>query len=198
MKSFWDSRYSEPQYAYGLEPNAFLASQLQKLKPGKLLLPMEGEGRNAVFAAKEGWKVDAFDYSEAAKHKAEKLATEAGVSFSYFIDDATHFQPAKGQYDAVAMIFAHLPPDIRSSFHRKLIDALRPGGVLLLEAFTPEQLNYQSGGPRQIEMLYTSQMLRQDFSELHIEHLEETGTVLDEGPFHSGKAAVIRLTAIKK
>lgn len=198
MKSFWDSRYSLPQYAYGIEPNAFLAGQLRKLKPGKLLLPMEGEGRNAVFAAKEGWIVDAFDFSEAAQRKAEKLAAEAGVTINYSISDASRFQAAEGSYDAVAMIFAHLPPEIRNGFHRKLIDALRPGGVFLLEAFTPQQLNYQSGGPRQYEMLYTAQMLQQDFSDLRIEFLEETETTLEEGPFHSGKAAVVQLIAIKK
>lgn len=196
MKQFWDERYAEPYFVYGEAPNAFFESRLKELAPGKLLLPCEGEGRQAIYAAAQGWEVDAFDQSEVGREKALQWAAKAGLSFRYTLQDATSYQP-KAEYDAVALIFAHLPAAHRQQFHRHMAAALQPGGVLLLEGFTPAQLAYTSGGPKDISMLFTAEMLQADFASLEIEWLEEEHVVLNEGPYHQGEAAVIRLIARK-
>lgn len=199
MKDFWESRYREENYAYGLHPNVFYSKQLKKIKPsGSILLPMEGEGRNAVYAAKLGWTVDAFDFSAAAKSKALKLAEKESTSINFTIASAEDFIPKAEQYDAVALIYAHLAPDLRRNFHRKLTESLKPGGNLILEAFTPAQLAHSSGGPKKEDMLYTGKMLRKDFENLEIVLLDETEIELEEGEFHRGLAAVVRLLARKK
>jgi SAM-dependent methyltransferase len=150
MKEFWNQRYSEPVYAYGTEPNAFFREQLQQLTPGSLLLPCEGEGRNAVYAATWGWQVVAFDQSEAGRNKCLQLAAARQVQVQYLIADAAQFDYGQNQYDAIALIFAHFPPELRQQVHRSCLQALKPNGVLLIEAFTPEQLQYQSGGPKML------------------------------------------------
>lgn len=199
MKEFWESRYRKENYAYGLHPNVFYKEQLNKINSaGKILLPMEGEGRNAVYAAKLGWTVDAFDFSAAAKSKALKLAEKEDTSINFTIASVEDFNPKAEHYDAVALIYAHLAPNLRRNFHRKLTESLRPGGTLILEAFTPAQLAYSSGGPKKEDMLYTGKMLRKDFENLDIVLLDETKTELDEGEFHRGLAAVVRLLARKK
>lgn len=196
MKQFWDERYAEPHFVYGEAANAFFESKLKELAPGKLLLPCEGEGRQAIYAAAQGWEVDAFDQSEVGREKALQWAAKAGLSFRYTLQDATSYRP-KAEYDAVALIFAHLPATHRQQFHRNMAAALQPGGVLLLEGFTPAQLAYTSGGPKDISMLFTVEMLQADFASLEIEWLEEKQVVLNEGPYHQGEAAVIRLIARK-
>ncbi len=196
MKQFWDERYAEPHFVYGEAPNAFFEDKLKDFAPGKLLLPCEGEGRQAMHAAALGWEVDAFDQSEAGRDKALQWAAKSGRSFRYELQDASSYQP-KAEYDAVALIFAHLPPAQRQNFHRNMAAALRPGGVLLLEGFTPAQLAYTSGGPKDPAMLFTAAMLQADFATLEIEMLEEQLVVLNEGPYHQGEAAVIRLIARK-
>lgn len=196
MKQFWDERYAEPHFVYGEEPNAFFASKLKELAPGKLLLPCEGEGRQAMHAAAQGWEVDAFDQSETGREKALQWAVKAGRSFHYELQDATNYQP-KAEYDAVALIFAHLPAVQRQVFHRNMAAALKPGGRLLLEGFSLAQLAYTSGGPKDPSMLFTPEMLKVDFFSLELELVEEKLVVLNEGPYHQGEAAVIRLIARK-
>jgi SAM-dependent methyltransferase len=197
MKEMWDQRYSGEEYVYGTLPNLYFSEKIKALPPGKLLLPAEGEGRNAVFAAGLGWQVTAVDYSEEGKKKALKLAENLSVNIGYIVDDLAGFDFGKEVYDAVALVYAHFTPEYRSQIHRRIVSCLKPGGMLILEAFNPDQLKNNSGGPKSIEMLYTIPMLEDDFKELTILQLEETSIDLDQGDYHQGNAAIIRLLARK-
>ncbi len=198
MKNFWDERYSEKEFVYGKEANVFLSEQLKLLHPGKIILPCEGEGRNAVFAAKLAWDVVAFDLSEVGKNKALQWALENKVHINYVIENANLAHFNENSADVVAFIYAHFPADIRKSIHQKAIDWLKPGGKIILEAFNPLQLNNLSGGPKELSMLYTTEILLEDFKNLEIEILENKRVELNEGNYHKGWADIIRFTAIKK
>jgi hypothetical protein len=198
--TFWNERYQNNETVYGLLPNVFFKHCIDKINTGKLLLPAEGEGRNAVYAAKNGWDVTAFDYSEVAKEKALKMAMSHQVTFVYQTTNFLSFQAEPASMDAVALIYAHMPPEIRSEFHHKVAYWVKKGGYVILEAFNPLQLELQSGGPKDVSMLYTQEMLKNDFPEhdWKIELLETTETELSEGPFHEGKAQVVRLLACRR
>jgi len=197
MKNFWNERYSMKEFIYGEDPNVFFAEQLNKLKPGKIILPCEGEGRNGVYAASLGWEVSAFDSSEAGKEKAIQLATKKGVILNYEIEDAWEVEYPENSFDVVAFVFAHFPTEVRKHIHQKAITWLKPGGRIILEAFNPDQLQNNSGGPKEPSMLYTEKILKDDFKELNIELLETCTTELKEGKFHEGLAEVIRFVGVK-
>lgn len=196
MKDFWDLRYKENDTVYGNLPNHYFKSNIDALKPASILLPAEGEGRNAIYAAAKGWDVSAFDYSDEAMSKAKANASEKKVQINYTIVDIKQYQ-VNQYYEAIGLIYVHLPPAERVEFHQKMIDSLKPGGTIILEAFSKEQMNHQSGGPRAIEQLYSISDLIHDFKNIDIIELEEIEIVLDEGPFHQGKASVIRMIAKK-
>lgn len=198
MQDFWNERYGKGEFIYGKKPNAFFAEQIALLQPGKLLLPAEGEGRNAVYAAGLGWEVTAFDFSEAGKQKAEKLADETGVSIRYHIAQAADFQTEAESYDAVALVYAHFPPEVRNTLHQQLVKWLKPGGRLILEAFHPRQMERNSGGPKNPEMLYDKEMISDDFAALKKVLLEEKNIQLSEGKHHEGAAEVVRYVGEKK
>lgn len=196
MKDMWEQRYGADEYAYGEEPNAFFKACLDRLPvPGRLLLPAEGEGRNAVYAAQRGWQVDAFDFSPAAREKALRLAERRGVHINYEVADyeTAHIEPEA--YDAVALIFAHKHESIRRTVHRKLVSALKPGGHLFLEAYSKDQLAYGTGGPPTERLLYALEDVREDFSALDIVELERVEAEIREGRYHTGLASVLRLVA---
>lgn len=197
MKNQWDERYARQEYIYGTEPNLFLAAQLSQIKPGRILFPAEGEGRNAVYAAQLGWLADAFDQSEEALKKAMQLAQNKSVELNYSIVDFDNWQPAVEMYDCIVLIFVHLPEALRIKTHASVIKALKPGGTLILEAFNIKQLAKTSGGPKTAELLYTTQQLQSDFAALDELNISETQTTLDEGTLHQGPAEVIQLTARK-
>ncbi|MCW7465555.1 class I SAM-dependent methyltransferase [Leptospira levettii] len=196
-KDFWNERYVSEEYIYGKEPNEFLHSRLPNLKKGKILFPCEGEGRNAVFAASLGWDVFAFDQSEAGRQKAIQLAKEKNVTFHYEISDALTYPYAPEQMDMVALIYSHFHKSIRTTVHRNCVRTLKTGGILLLEAFSPEQLKYTSGGPKDPNMLYQLKDLRMDFSEMSVEYEETLEIELNESPFHRGKASIVRVVLRK-
>lgn len=198
MKEMWEERYGRDEYAYGEEPNAFFKASLDRLPaPGRLLLPGEGEGRNAVYAARQGWKVHAFDFSAAGRDKALRLAERHGVHIEYEIADYESAHIEAAAYDAVALIFTHMHRSIRRAVHRRLMTALKPGAHLILQAYSQEQLRYGTGGPPTEEMLYTVEDLREDFSGLHIVELEKVEAEIHEGQYHTGLASVIRLIAVR-
>lgn len=197
MKSFWNDRYAEREYVYGENPNIFFAEQLKSLPTGVIILPCEGEGRNAVFAANNGWKVFAFDSSEVGKGKAMKLAEKSGAEINYAIEDASSASYANESADAVALIYAHLPPDVRKQLHQKAVQWLKPGGYLILEAFNQAQLSNTSGGPKNLTLLYTANILKQDFEALKIASVQTLQTTLHEGKYHQGKADIIQLIGLK-
>jgi cyclopropane fatty-acyl-phospholipid synthase-like methyltransferase len=197
MSLHWDERYNRKEYVYGSTPNVFFENQLTDLKPGVILLPCEGEGRNALFAAQSNWNVVAFDSSEVGKNKAMALATQNNVSYDYQILDVNEANFEPESFDVIALIYAHFKPQLRSKFHTTIQRWLKPGGKIILEAFNPEQLNYNSGGPKDLDMLYSTDILSKDFEGMKIELIETSTIVLDEGAFHQGDAAVIRFVAQK-
>lgn len=193
----WDERFAGEDYVYGQEPNVFFAEQLKTLPSGKMLLPMEGEGRNAVHAGKLGWDVVAFDASAEGIKKAQMLAKSQHVTFDYHHATAVDFNYSHEAFDAVALIYAHLPPEERVVMHQGIVKALKPGGVMIAEVFHPNQLGRDSGGPKREDMLYTIDLLKQDFAGFHVLYSIETEAVLNEGAFHRGQAFVTRYVAQK-
>jgi len=197
MTNIWNERYSKEEYVYGEEPNVFFAMQLNKLQNGIIILPCEGEGRNAVYAASQGWIVKAFDSSDAGKTKAMQLASNKGVTIDYEIADAVTVNYPESSVEAVAFIYAHFPQAIRKQIHQKAISWLKPGGKIIIEAFNPAQLQNTSGGPKDVSMLYTEEFLRGDFQGLNIELMQTLQTTLQEGKYHQGKADIIRFVGSK-
>ena len=198
MKKFWNERYSEKEYVYGEKPNVFFAEQLRQIAPGTIVLPCEGEGRNAVYATANGWEVQAFDTSIIGKSKAIQLAAAQGVSINYTIEDAVAVSYEENSIEAIAFIYAHFPTSIRKKIHQKATSWLKPRGQIILEAFNQNQLQNNSGGPKEASMLYTEEMMLEDFEELHCILLEMQTVELNEGAFHKGKADIIRFVGIKK
>lgn len=197
MQNQWDERYARQEYIYGTEPNSFLKEKLSALKPGRILFPAEGEGRNAVYAAKLGWKTDSFDQSTEGQKKAFQLANLNNVTINYSIQSLDNWDPEPDLYDCIALIFVHLPEELRNRVHQSVINALKPGGIIILQAFSINQLSRNSGGPKAPEMLFTVDQIKSDFSNLSEVRIFETQITLNEGPLHQGLADVIQLTCIK-
>jgi SAM-dependent methyltransferase len=194
---FWNSRYGEPDYAYGTEPNDYFRKELTGLTPCKLLLPGEGEGRNAVFAAKSGWNVTSVDFSQQAQIKAIKLAKENNVNINYVVSSLEDYKYLENEYDAIAFIFVHFPPEIREKVHQKSVAMLKKGGTILIEAFGKSQIKNQSGGPKDISYLYSVKDFKNDFRGLIVGNLSVHQVMLSEGHYHKGIADVIRFKAVK-
>ena len=197
MENFWNDRYAGEEYVYGTAPNAFFKQELEKLSPGRILLPGEGEGRNAVFAASRGWEVSAFDSSGEGKRKAEKLASLNNVRIDYRLSAYEDFQAEPESYDCIAFIYTHMPSSKRKEYHQKLTASLKAGGILILECFSKKQIHYNTGGPKDADMLFSGEELQKDFGNFTRLSVTETEIEADEGPFHRGTAAVIRVHAIK-
>ena len=199
----WNDRYSNAAFAYGEEPNNFFKEQIEKLNPGTILFPAEGEGRNAVYAAKLGWEAAAFDISEEGKNKALKLAEANNVTIDYKVGELETLNYQPEQFDAIALIYAHFPAEIKSALHRMLESYLRKGGTIIFEAFSKKHLEYLAvndkvGGPKDIESLFSIEEIQADFSNYEIIQLEEKEIELNEGLFHNGKGSVIRFVGKKK
>jgi SAM-dependent methyltransferase len=194
---FWDERYRGEGFAFGTAPNAFLVSQRDRFRPGmRALLPGDGEGRNGVWLASQGLEVDTVDVSPLGVAKAKRLAGERGVSINAELADLLNWTWPVSTYDIVAAFYVHFFDPDRPKMHQAMLEALKPGGLLILEAFGLRQLEfkklYGSGGPGQPEMLYSKEKLAQDFKSGRVELLEEVIVELDEGQRHRGRAAVVR------
>jgi SAM-dependent methyltransferase len=196
-KDFWNSRYSEQEFTYGTEPNAFFKEQINKLKPAKALFLGEGEGRNAVYASKLGWQVDAVDFSSSAKVKALKLAEENKATINYEVRDLNEYGFKENHYELVVMIFLHLPLELREKVFKDSINSLKRNGILLVEAFNKNQINNSSGGPQSLDLLYSENDLLNLVNDLRIETIETKSIELDEGEYHKGKADVVRFVGVK-
>jgi len=200
MKGHWNDRYLKSDAAYGRKPNVFFAKTLnelgktQDLTKLNILLPCDGEGRNAIYAAILGLNVRSFDSSEVGVKKSLKWANEAGVEITSSCEDAFRFVPEK-RFDIIALIFAHMPLTLRQKFHEQVITWLSPGGIIILEGFHKEQLGLNSGGPKNEEMLFDDMMMQNDFSKLEIVRLEKVDMVLNEGEFHNGTAVTVQMIA---
>ena len=197
MVDFWDRRYAQTDFAYGTSPNVWFAEQLAGLPCGKLLLPAEGEGRNATHAAQLGWQVTAFDWSREAQKKATLLASSQGVSIDYQVGDAHSLSFEPESFDAIGLIYAHWASPHREAIHARVVEWLRPGGTIILEAFSPSQIELSSGGPKRPELLYTEEQLAKDFCNMSAVSLASCSVILDEGHYHQGLASVIRMIALK-
>lgn len=197
MKEFWNQRFSEKDYVYGKTPNQFLKEELSGITPGKILFLGEGEGRNAVYAATIGWNVDAIDFSESGKKKADALAEELGVKINYKIQDFSSYEPKESHYDLIGIFFIHQDEELRTTLFQKAIKSLKPTGKIIFECFEKEQIKYASGGPKTPELLYSLQETVEDFIDFEFEKLSKEKIVLNEGRGHEGEAMVIRFVGVK-
>lgn len=203
MKEFWEERYSNKEFAYGIKPNVFFERVLKDYNlKGTILLPAEGEGRNAVFAAKNGLNVTCFDISNQGKLKALKLAALNNVSINYVVGEFSEMEFKENSFDVIALIYAHFPANVNSQYHKKIATWLKKGGVLILEGFSKSQLkinekHQQSFGPKNIDMLYAVEDIKNDFKGLEMQVLKEEEIILDEGIHHKGKGVVIRFIGKK-
>jgi 2-polyprenyl-3-methyl-5-hydroxy-6-metoxy-1,4-benzoquinol methylase len=199
----WDDRYKSEEFAYGEEPNNYLKEQIEKLEIGTILFPAEGEGRNAIFAAKLGWEVSAFDISEEGRNKALLLAEKNNVSIDYQIGELETLDFHTAQFNAIALIYAHFPAAIKSEIHTQLDKLLKKEGIIIFEAFSKKHLEYVTknekvGGPKDIESLFSIEEIKADFPNYEIIELEEKEIELSEGLFHNGTGSVIRFIGRKK
>jgi cyclopropane fatty-acyl-phospholipid synthase-like methyltransferase len=188
----WDERFSQTEAVYGESPNAYLQSQAFRLKPRmKVLVPADGYGRNGIWLAKRGLEVHTVDLSPVGVERARTSARAAGLSMTIELGDLSTWRWPVDEMDAVVSIFLHLPPDLRAKIHASMLRALKPGGIVIIEAFTAAQLQHTSGGPKQVELLSSAAILRQDFASAAVVELEEAEVQLDEGRMHRGSAAVV-------
>lgn len=198
MSEFWNQKYQRDDYFYGEAPNDFLHSQVFRLPTGaRILVVGDGEGRNGVWLAKQGFEVTTVDFSSVACGKAKALADRMGVHLDVQCADLHAWSWPTNHYDAVVSIYLHFMPEDRRQLHPKMAEALVPGGWLIIELFHPLQLNYQSGGPKVPEMLLTTTDLTSDFTQLQWRLLMEGKALLAEGPGHAGPAHVTHGAAQK-
>lgn len=196
----WNQRFGAPEYIFGTAPNAFLAAHAGLFKPGqRALCVADGEGRNSVWLAARGLEVSAFDLSPVGVEKARRLAAERAVAVTYEVADVYGWRWPRSMFDAVVAIFVQFAdPPMRAFMFERMIGALKPGGLVLVEGYTPAQLKYATGGPKQVDQLYTEELLRQAFGSLEILELKAYEAELDEGSRHRGMSAVIDLVARKR
>lgn len=203
LADIWNRRYSGKEYIYGEQPNIYLQQQLEGLPVGHILLVGEGEGRNAVHAARQGWKVTAYDISMEGKKKAQQLAYKHNVKIDYRVGELHELGFEEEQFDVIALIYTHFPPEMRLAIHMRLTDHLRPGGTILLEAFSKNHISNQAvnpnaGGPKDINLLYSADEIKRDFANYEKVEITETEVDLSEGLYHIGLGSVIRFSGRKK
>jgi SAM-dependent methyltransferase len=194
----WDERYLDAALTYGDKPNDFLVEEAGSLKRGNCLCIAEGQGRNAVWLAGQGFEVTAVDQSSVGMARASELATARGVELTTQVADLADFDFGNARWDNVVSIFGHLPSDLRRDVHRRIIHALKPGGVFLIEAYRPAQLGTSgTGGPSDPDMLLTEDVLRSELAGLEIVLAREITREVNEGEFHKGEGAVVQFIARK-
>ncbi len=191
-QKMWDERFSQAEPVYGETANAYLQTQAFRLKAGmKVLVPADGYGRNGIWLAKQGLQVRTVDLSPVGVERARNAARAARLSMTIELGDLSIWKWPEEEFDAVVSIFLHLPPELRMKIHASMLRALKPGGIVIIESFTPAQLQHTSGGPKQVELLSSADILRQDFASAEVVELEEVEVQLEEGHMHRGSAAVV-------
>jgi SAM-dependent methyltransferase len=193
----WDERYSQPGFAYGTEPNEFLAANAGRIPVGPALSLGEGEGRNAAFLAGLGHRVVAVDQSEVGLAKAKRLAAERGLTIETVCADLATFTIEPGAWAGIVSVFCHLPRRIRRPLYAAVVRGLQPGGVLVLEAYTPEQLSRGTGGPKDPDMLPTLSDLTAELAGLEFVHARELDREVREGAYHTGVASVVQIVGVR-
>ncbi|HMV00165.1 MAG TPA: class I SAM-dependent methyltransferase [Rhodocyclaceae bacterium] len=193
----WDERFSTEDYAYGKLPNGFLAERHGAIPRGRVLSLAEGEGRNAVFLARQGYAVTAVDGSAVGLAKARRLAEEGGVAIDTLHADLADFDLGENRWEGIVSIFCPLPSILRAEVHRRAVAGLRPGGVFLLEAYRPEQVQYGTGGGKDTDTMQTLDTLRRELAGLTFLHLAAVERNIVEGIYHTGMGAVVQAIAVK-
>lgn len=193
----WDERYSVDEYIYGESPNEFLAEMTAKLQPGKALSLADGEGRNSVHLANHGFSATGVDASSVGLHKAKKLAEKHGVDIETIHTDLANFSIQKEFWDSIVSISCHLPPELRKEVHRSVVSGLKPGGTFLLEAYTPKQLEFGTGGPPSADFMMELETLKKELEGLEFIHGKELMREVHEGSYHTGRASVVQVLARK-
>jgi cyclopropane fatty-acyl-phospholipid synthase-like methyltransferase len=195
----WDERYKHDEYHFGTQPNAFLVSQRDRLQAGMHSLAVaDGEGRNGVWLAEQGLHVLSVEYSAVAITKARALSKARGVSVAFELADLSQWNWPEARFDVVAGIFIQfVGPEGRKQQFANMKRSLKPGGLLLLQGYTPRQLEYKTGGPSQVENLYTETLLKDAFADMEILHLSTHDDIIEEGVGHCGMSALIDLVARK-
>ncbi len=193
----WDERYSVDEYVYGEEPNLFLKQNYEVMPKGNVLCVADGEGRNGVWLAKQGYSVTSIDFSSKAIEKINRIAQENDVSIKTICADLLNYNFGDNIFDGIVSIFSHFTVDDTNKLHAKYFNALKPNGVFLMEVFAKEQLPLDTGGPKNIELLYNIEDIQNSFPYGNIELLKKDIVYIHEGDLHDGKAVVIR-AIIKK
>lgn len=195
----WNERYSQPGFAYGSEPNDFLEANATRYLPagGEVLCLAEGEGRNAVYLARQGFRVTGVDQSSTGLEKAQALAKQHGVELTTVVADLNDFDFGSARWDGIISIWCHTPSALRKRLHRDVVSSLKPGGVLILEAYTPAQIALKTGGPPNADFLMTLAGVTAELEGLAILHGEEVLREIHEGQYHNGQSAVLQLVARK-
>ncbi len=194
----WDERYDTEEYVYGTEPNDFLVSVADRIPRGGRVLSLgEGEGRNGVYLAKLGYSVTAVDQSPVGLKKAGKMARENGVTIETIVSDLVDYRIEPGTWDGIVSFFCHMNRDIRRLIFGQAVTGLKPGGVFILEAFTPAQLKYDTGGPKNRELMMAASDLKDELAGLEFIMAEELEREVREGVHHQGTAAVVQILGIK-
>ena len=197
MSIQWDERYSAGEYVYGQEPNDFLVSVAGRIPRGRVLSLADGQGRNGVYLAGLGHQVTGVDSSAIGLEMARQLALERGVRIETIVADLAAFDLGRECWDGIVSIFCHLPPPVRKDLLRRVVDGLRPGGVFIMEAYAPAQLNFGTGGPSSVELLVPLSELKNELAGLRLDHAVEVERDVIEGKLHTGRAAVIQIVATK-
>lgn len=194
----WDERYRAAEgYVFGTAPNDFLAAKAHLIPPGPVLCLAEGEGRNAVFLAERGHAVTAVDQSAVGLAKAQRLAKERGVAIQTLVSDMADYRIVPGAWAGIAAIFAHFPTALRQSIHAQVVDGLRPGGIFITELYSPGQLAYGTGGPKDPALLVPLATLRAELAGLKILIAREGERDVVEGTGHTGRASVVQVVALR-
>jgi SAM-dependent methyltransferase len=194
-RDFWNEKFANTEYVYGTEPNDFLVSAVTKLKRGATLSLAEGEGRNAVWLAQQGFTVSAIEQSEKGVGKTLRLALQRGVIVMAERGELETFHIQPNSWDLVVSIFAHTPQELRRKLHRQVVAGLKPGGVFVLEAYTPAQIAKNTGGPKDASLMPTAEMLRSELAGLVFDRIEEVEREVVEGSLHTGTAHVVQVVA---
>jgi SAM-dependent methyltransferase len=194
----WDERYSAEEYAYGTTPNEFLVENVSSIPKGKVLSLAEGEGRNAVFLAQQGYDVTAVDGSLVGLNKAKKLADENQVIVEFIHADLADYDLGKNKWDGIVSIFCPLPSSLRKELYKKVMAGLKQNGVFLLEAYTPDQLKHGTGGGNSVDVMQSKESLRLELANLKFKHLTELEREVIEGVYHTGIGSVVQAIATKE
>lgn len=194
-RDFWNEKFANTEYAYGTEPNEFLAASVAKLKPGAALSLAEGEGRNAVWLAQQGFAVSSIEQSEKGVAKTLRLALQRGVIVMAERGELETFHIQPNSWDLIVSIYAHTPQELRRKLHRQVVAGLKPGGVFILEAYTPAQIPNNTGGPKDASLMPTAELLRSELNGLVFDHIAEVERDVMEGSLHTGTAQVVQVVA---